>query len=478
MKASGLTQRHRATKAESSPDPPDLGVFVPSCEIDGSGTNTLKWRYAKDYALPTGDDCGWVDWVRWTGYTPEPPANRWRTLTYTYDASGRRIEKKYDGDLILKYVYDADHCIAEYDVSNNLRRKYIYGPCVDEPICMTEATGSYAGTYYYHFDALGSVVALTNSSGNTVEVYEYSVFGQVGASDANHPNRFMFTGREFDKETGLYYYRARYYNPQIGRFLQTDPLGYGAGMNLYRYCANSPIGLRDPFGRDPKSISIAFYNGAGDMGPYLLNRADDMDYRFDLSKCPSDIDISDYIKWMLKFLKRDLGDKRNQVAGVYFFDHSLGPGHDQVDSLQLGNQEISVDPSPDNKELGKFCKVLDEVLPATTAIHFRCCSLGNSTNEAKLGNIAVLTNRTVTAARGWIYDFTNPDGTPCEMAERDKKTGEILRDANGKILNNYPDYYCDSGYVQAVPFEGTVDSPEGYVIVPYSDYGVSWTWVY
>jgi hypothetical protein len=106
MKASGLTPRRRATKPEISYGPAALGVFVPSCEVTGAGPHTLKWRYVKDYALPTGDDCEWVDWVRWTGYTPEPPANRWRTLTYTYDASGRRIEKKYDGDLILKYVYD------------------------------------------------------------------------------------------------------------------------------------------------------------------------------------------------------------------------------------------------------------------------------------------------------------------------------------------------------------------------------------
>jgi RHS repeat-associated protein len=192
--------------------------------------------------------------VQWTGSTlpaPEPPTNAWRRLTYTYDPSGRRIAKSYDGELITSYVYDGDNCIAEYDINSNLKRKYIYGPGVDQPICMMEATASPAATYYYHFDALGSVVALTNSSGNTVEVYEYSVFGQVGASDANHPNRFMFTGREFDKETGLYYYRARYYNPQIGRFLQTDPVGYGAGMNLYRYCRNNPLGLMDPSGCDP-----------------------------------------------------------------------------------------------------------------------------------------------------------------------------------------------------------------------------------
>ena len=120
---------------------------------------------------------------------------------------------------------------------------------------MTESTGTYAGTYYYHCDGLGSVVALTNSSGNTVEVYEYDVYGRVGAADANHPNRIMFTGREYDKETGLYYYRARYYNPQIGRFLQIDPVGYDAGTNLYRYCGNCPVNCIDPMGLIKKQVT-------------------------------------------------------------------------------------------------------------------------------------------------------------------------------------------------------------------------------
>jgi RHS repeat-associated protein len=179
---------------------------------------------------------------------PEPASNNWNTLLYRYDAAGRRIEKQYNWETITKYVYDGDHCIAEYDVSNILRRKYIYGPCTDEPICMIEFAAAYAGTYYYHFDALGSVVALTDDEGDTVQVYEYDVYGRVGAIDASHPNRLLFTGREYDKETGLYYYRARYYNPQIGRFLQTDPVGYDAGMNLYTYCKNDPVGLGDPYG--------------------------------------------------------------------------------------------------------------------------------------------------------------------------------------------------------------------------------------
>ena len=177
----------------------------------GSGTHTLRWKYIKDASGSGGSDCVWVDHVRWSGAMPS--LGPWSTIAYTYDPAGRRIEKKVDGRTQVKYVYDGDHSIAEYDSGGTLLRKYIYGPCMDQPICMIESSGTYAGTYYYHFDALGSVVALTNPHGNTVEIYEYSVYGQVAASDPNHPNRFMFTGREFDKETGLYYYRARYYNP-------------------------------------------------------------------------------------------------------------------------------------------------------------------------------------------------------------------------------------------------------------------------
>ncbi len=225
-----------------------------SWAVTGAGTHTLKWVYRRNSQSTAGT--GYVDDVGWTGSLPalpppEPAATNWRYLEYTYDASGRRIEKKYDYETVTKYVYDGDHCIAEYNAYNQLKRKYIYGPGVDQPICLIDSMTSPAVTSYYHFDALGSVTALTNSSGNTVEVYEYDVYGRVGATDANHPNRILFTGREYDKETGLYYYRARYYNPQIGRFLQTDPVGYEAGMNLYRYCRNNSVNSTDPFGLDP-----------------------------------------------------------------------------------------------------------------------------------------------------------------------------------------------------------------------------------
>ncbi len=217
-----------------------------------SGTHTLRWKYYK-YSGSTAGSC-WIDAIQWSGGVPGSGGGAdWEQITYTYDPSGRRIAKDVDG-VVTKYraacpelvERDGDHCIAEYDANDVQLRKYVYGPCIDEPICMVEAAGSYAGTYYYHFDALGSVVALSDADGDTVQVYEYDVYGQVAASDPNHPNRFMFTGREFDKETGLYYYRARYYNPTIGRFLQTDPAGQG--LNWYSYCGNNATNCVDPSG--------------------------------------------------------------------------------------------------------------------------------------------------------------------------------------------------------------------------------------
>ncbi len=228
--------------------------------ITGTGTHSLLWQYTKDSGGDSGDDSGWVDYLQWTPSSGSS-APAWETVEYTYDPSGRRIAKTFDGVLTNQYVYDGDNMIAEYDGDGTLVRKYIQGARIDQPVSMIDVEDSNA-VYYYHYDALGSVVALSNVSGTTVEVYEYSAFGEVAATDANNPNPFTFTGREFDKETGLYFYRARYYAPEIGRFLQTDPIGYAGGMDFYWYCMNNPCTLTDPFGRYPGDDKVEVIPGS------------------------------------------------------------------------------------------------------------------------------------------------------------------------------------------------------------------------
>ena len=110
-------------------------------------------------------------------------------------------------------------------------------------------------SYYYHADGLGSIVAITDSSQTIVQHYDYGTFGQLTASD-DFNNSYTFTGREWDEELGLHYYRARYYDAQTGRFISKDPIGFAGGdMNVYRYVGNGPVNLTDSIGLAPDWFS-------------------------------------------------------------------------------------------------------------------------------------------------------------------------------------------------------------------------------
>ena len=163
---------------------------------------------------------------------------------YKYDPFGRRIEKNVDGT-ITKYVYDGPNIVTQYDGDWNVQGKYLFTLDIDDPLMVQQGDN----LYYYHKDGLGSVVNLTDSSQSIVKGYTYKSFGDIYSETGSVVQPFTFTGREYDPESGLYYYRARYYDPRAGRFLTRDPIGFAGGdVNLYRYVHNNPVKWADPLG--------------------------------------------------------------------------------------------------------------------------------------------------------------------------------------------------------------------------------------
>lgn len=141
------------------------------------------------------------------------------TSTYRYDGLGRRIEKVANGQT-KRYIYDGEDILLEYDGSNALLARYTHGPGIDEPIAVTKA----GSTFYYHQDGLGTVTELTDTNGTVAKAYAYDAYGSILDSPGTVDQPYTYTGREFDSETGLYYYRARTYDSSSGRFLQKDPI--------------------------------------------------------------------------------------------------------------------------------------------------------------------------------------------------------------------------------------------------------------
>jgi RHS repeat-associated protein len=171
---------------------------------------------------------------------PTPTA----TSTYRYDGLGRRIEKVANGQT-RRYVDDRDQILLEYDGTNLLQARYTYGPRTDELIAVTRG----ANTHFYHADGLNSVTDLTDGSGTTVQSYAYDAWGNVLDQTGTIENPITYTGREQDTESGLYYYRARSYDPNVGRFLELDPIGFGGDSpNLYLYVRDNPTNFTDPLG--------------------------------------------------------------------------------------------------------------------------------------------------------------------------------------------------------------------------------------
>jgi|SRR5208337_227803 len=163
-------------------------------------------------------------------------------VSFKYDPMSRKILKS-SGSGTTVYAYDGDNAVEETDGTGTVVARYSQGLGIDEPLAMF-AGGASA---YYQADGLGSVTSLTNVAGTLAETYAYDSFGKTSAVGSLF-NPFQYSGRVADLETGLYYYRARYYDPRIGRFISEDPIRFRSGTNFYEYGDNGPISRSDPWG--------------------------------------------------------------------------------------------------------------------------------------------------------------------------------------------------------------------------------------
>ena len=169
------------------------------------------------------------------------------TAALTYDGLGRLVQTIGSSTGTTQLAYDGDQLLGEYDGSGNLLRRYVPGPAgSDDPVAWYEGSGT-SNRRWLIPDERGTVIAVTDSTGalvggapNTYDEYGVPASGNLG--------RFQYTGQLWLPEVGVYSYKARVYSPTLGRFLQTDPIGYASDMNMYAYVGGDPINATDPSG--------------------------------------------------------------------------------------------------------------------------------------------------------------------------------------------------------------------------------------
>jgi RHS repeat-associated protein len=181
-----------------------------------------------------------------------------KSIEYSYDVNDQRIGKTIDGQVSERYVIDRNQIALVFDGAGTQTHRYLYGTNIDQVLADETPTNM----VWALADNQGTVRDLIDDNGNVVRHLNYDSFGQVVSVDAidlqysGFDFRYGYTGREQDAETGLDYYRARYYDSSVGRFISEDPIGFSAGdSNLTRYVGNSPTNFTDPSGNVGNNIN-------------------------------------------------------------------------------------------------------------------------------------------------------------------------------------------------------------------------------
>ncbi len=182
----------------------------------------------------------------WTfGYDPEnrltSASKTGVSAAYLYDPFNRQTQKEVNSTK-TRYVYSGFQRVADYNGSNVLVGRFVYGTTLDEPLMSLDGSGNIT---CLHHDRLGSIIATTDDTGDLINSYAYLPWGEGGALTGT---TFGYTGQRYDAETGLYYFKNRHYSPALGRFLQPDPVLYADSLNAYEYARSNPLSLTDPYG--------------------------------------------------------------------------------------------------------------------------------------------------------------------------------------------------------------------------------------
>ncbi len=226
------------------------GVWTYTYDAEGNITQQSKGSNAETWTFGYDN----LNHLIWAQDRSTPGGLLTLTATYTYDVFGNRIEKDVwqtgGSTTTTRLAYDGQNVWADLTSSNALQTRYIRGDVVDQIFARISSSGTAA---WYLTDRQGSVRNLTDASGTLQDTLTYDGFGNATESNSSFGDRYKYTGREFDSETGLQYNRARYYTAAIGRWTSQDPIGFnGSDGNLYRYVRNSPTNATDPSGMQSK----------------------------------------------------------------------------------------------------------------------------------------------------------------------------------------------------------------------------------